>query len=60
MKPIGPLMIEHRLIEKMLAAFMRHIDDAEKSQKVDPIIVEVGRRQIHGIQGGGRVFDRGR
>ncbi|MDI6698834.1 MAG: hemerythrin domain-containing protein [Candidatus Saccharicenans sp.] len=41
MKPIGPLMIEHRLIEKMLAAFMRHIDDAEKSQKVDPNIVEV-------------------
>ncbi len=30
MKPIGPLMWEHRLIEKMLASFMRHIDKAEK------------------------------
>ncbi len=41
MKPIGPLMWEHRLIEKMLASFMRHIDQAEKNKKISPFIVDV-------------------
>jgi hemerythrin-like domain-containing protein len=41
MKPIGPLMREHRLIEKMLAAMMLHIDKIEKSKKVNPVIVDV-------------------
>jgi len=33
MKPIGPLMWEHRLIEKMLTSMMRHIDQVEKTKK---------------------------
>jgi hemerythrin-like domain-containing protein len=41
MKPIGPLMWEHRLIEKMLASMMRHIDQIEKSKKVNPLIVDI-------------------
>lgn len=41
MKPIGPLMWEHRLIEKMLASLMRHIDQIEKSKKVNPLIIDV-------------------
>jgi len=40
MKPIGPLMWEHRLIEKMLASFMRHIDKAEKNKKINPIVID--------------------
>jgi hemerythrin-like domain-containing protein len=40
MKPIGPLMWEHRLIEKMLASMMRHIDQVEKSKKVNPLIID--------------------
>jgi len=41
MKPIGPLMWEHRLIEKMLVSLMRHIDQIEKSKKVNPLIIDV-------------------
>lgn len=41
MKPIGPLMWEHRLIEKMLASFMRHIDKAEKNRKINPVTIDV-------------------
>jgi len=41
MKPIGPLMWEHRLIEKMLVSFMRHIDKAEKSKKINPLVVDM-------------------
>ncbi|MCK7467422.1 MAG: hypothetical protein MZU91_04305 [Desulfosudis oleivorans] len=41
MKPIGPLMWEHRLIEKMLASMMRHIDQVEKSKKVNPLIIDM-------------------
>lgn len=41
MKPIGPLMWEHRLIEKMLASFMRHIDKAEKTKKINSVIIDV-------------------
>jgi len=40
MKPIGPLMWEHRLIEKMLASMMRHIDQVEKTKKVNPLIID--------------------
>lgn len=39
-KPIGPLMWEHRLIEKMLVAMMRHIDEIEKTKKVNPLIID--------------------
>jgi hemerythrin-like domain-containing protein len=41
MKPIGPLMWEHRLIEKMLVSMMRHIDQVEKSKKVNPLIIDM-------------------
>ena len=37
MKPIGPLMREHRLIEKMLVSMMSHIDNIEKNEKVNPL-----------------------
>ena len=41
MKPIGPLMWEHRLIEKMLASMMLHIDQVEKTKKVHPLIIDM-------------------
>lgn len=41
MKPIGPLMWEHRLIEKMLDAMMRHMDKAEADKNVNPVIIDV-------------------
>jgi len=41
MKPIGPLMWEHRLIEKMLVAMMHHMDKAEADKKVNPVIIDV-------------------
>jgi hemerythrin-like domain-containing protein len=41
MKPIGPLMWEHRLIEKMLVSMMRHIDQVEKTKKVNPLIIDM-------------------
>ncbi len=41
MKPIGPLMWEHRLIEKMFISMMRHIDDIEKTKKINPLIVDM-------------------
>ena len=40
MKPIGPLMWEHRLIEKMLGHMMRHIDKAETDKIINPIIID--------------------
>lgn len=33
-------MIEHRLIEKMLASFMRYMDVAEMRQKIDPGLID--------------------
>jgi hemerythrin-like domain-containing protein len=41
MKPIGPLMWEHRLIEKMFCAMMRHMDRAEADKKVHPVIIDM-------------------
>ena len=41
MKPIGPLMWEHRLIEKMLTAMMRHMDQVEKTRKVNPLVIDM-------------------
>ena len=41
MKPIGPLMWEHRLIEKMLSSMMRHMDKAETDKKINPIIIDM-------------------
>jgi len=41
MKPVGPLMWEHRLIEKMLVSMMTHVDKIEKSNKVNPLVIDV-------------------
>ena len=41
MKPIGPLMWEHRLIEKMLASFQKQIDIIEKTKKVNALVIDV-------------------
>ena len=40
MKPIGPLMWEHRLIEKMLVSLTKHIDKIEKSKKVNTLVID--------------------
>jgi hemerythrin-like domain-containing protein len=47
MKPIGPLMWEHRLIEKMLVSMMRHIDQVEKTKKVNPLIIDMVVDFVH-------------
>lgn len=47
MKPIGPMMWEHRLIEKMLASMLRHIDQIEKTQMVNPLVVDMAVDFIH-------------
>jgi len=41
MKPIGPLMWEHRLIEKMLSHMMRHMDQAETDKKINPVVIDM-------------------
>jgi len=41
MKPIGPLMWEHRLIEKMLTSLLKHIDKIEQSKEVNPVVIDV-------------------
>jgi hemerythrin-like domain-containing protein len=41
MKPIGPLMWEHRLIEKMLGFMMRHLDKAQENKKINPVIIDM-------------------
>ncbi|MEN6421215.1 MAG: hemerythrin domain-containing protein [Smithella sp.] len=40
MKPIGPLMREHRLIEKMLRCFEGEIKKINEQQKVDPLFID--------------------
>ena len=40
MKPIGPLMWEHRLIEKMLSFFERATKKITEQNKVDPLFVD--------------------
>lgn len=40
MKPIGPLMWEHRLIEKMLSCFEGEIKKINEQKKVDPLFVD--------------------
>ncbi len=34
-------MWEHRLIEKMLIAMMKHVDEIEKSKKVNPVVIDL-------------------
>jgi hemerythrin-like domain-containing protein len=40
MLPIGPLMIEHRLIEKMIAIVRREVDKAEREGVIDPAFID--------------------
>jgi hemerythrin-like domain-containing protein len=40
MLPIGPLMIEHRLIERMLKGAKQALERAVKEKKLDPVFVE--------------------
>jgi len=40
-KPIGPLMIEHRLIERMIAIVKEELDDIEEGKKADPVFVDL-------------------
>jgi hemerythrin-like domain-containing protein len=40
MKPIGPLMWEHRLIEKMLQVVVKEAEEMEKNQQVNPVFID--------------------
>lgn len=40
MKPIGPLMHEHRLIERMIAVIGRQKDIMARDRKVDPVFID--------------------
>ncbi len=40
MMPVGPLMIEHRLIERMIAVMKRKLQQWEKTGEVDPVFIE--------------------
>lgn len=40
MKPRGPLMIEHRLIEKMLGLAKKEMDIINKTNKADPLFID--------------------
>jgi hemerythrin-like domain-containing protein len=41
MLPIAPLMIEHRLIEKMIAEIQREIDQCEQRKKINPEFIDL-------------------
>lgn len=47
MQARGPLMIEHRLIEKMLNAIRRTLEHVEQTQFIDPYIVDTAIDFIH-------------
>jgi len=40
MKPRGPLMIEHRLIEKMLIIANKELENIKKNKTVDPVFID--------------------
>jgi len=40
MKPRGPLMIEHRLIEKMLNIAEKELENIKVDRKVDPVFID--------------------
>jgi hemerythrin-like domain-containing protein len=40
MQARGPLMIEHRLIERMIAIIQNRLTLAEKTQKIDPLFID--------------------
>jgi len=41
MKPRGPLMIEHRLIEKMIAIINQNLSDIEITDKINPNFIDI-------------------
>ena len=41
MLPIAPLMIEHRLIEKMLTVIQKEIDRSEQQNKINPEFIDL-------------------
>jgi hemerythrin-like domain-containing protein len=41
MLPIGPLMIEHRLIERMIASMKRELQRLDSGGPVDPVVIDV-------------------
>lgn len=40
MQPRGPLMIEHRLIERMLAHFRKELDRISTNGRTDPVFID--------------------
>ena len=40
MLPIGPLMIEHRLIERMISVMQSELQRIEKCKKADSVFIE--------------------
>lgn len=42
MMPVGPLMIEHRLIERMIALLDQHVKAATSPQTIDLSLIEKG------------------
>ncbi|MBD3255222.1 MAG: cation-binding protein, partial [Candidatus Lokiarchaeota archaeon] len=41
MLPIGPLMIEHRLIERMVDVLKAELDKIKKTGEVDPFFIDL-------------------
>jgi hemerythrin-like domain-containing protein len=41
MQARGPLMIEHRLIERMLSVIKNALSTIESNHKVDPVFVDI-------------------
>jgi hypothetical protein len=40
MQPIGPLMIEHRLIERMIAIMKRELSRVQTERKLNPVFID--------------------
>jgi hemerythrin-like domain-containing protein len=40
MKPIGPLMVEHRLIERMIAIVKDELSEINKGKKANPLFID--------------------
>ena len=49
MQARGPLMIEHRLIEKMLKAIQHTLERVERTHTVDPYLVDVFLNKVVSI-----------
>ena len=41
MLPIAPLMIEHRLIEKMIAVIQKEIERSEQQNRINPEFIDL-------------------